>query len=120
MAEINEERVNTLQADDGTKWVEIASTGSEDEATILRGFLQNEGINAEIEAVKFTMEPVTFGAMGEIRVFVPQEFEAQAMELMRQREAMSQKLDDDEDTLITHEGEAVVDESATVEKDNEA
>ena len=117
MAETNDELVNTLRGDDGTKWIEIASTGTEDEATLIRGFLQNEGIRAEIEAVKFTMEPVTFGAMGEIRVYVPEEFEVSAMELMRQRDVMSLKLDDDEETLITDEGQAVVDENTTIEKE---
>ena len=65
------ENVNTITADDGTTWVEIASTGTEDEAALLAGFLDAEGIPAQIEDVKFNMEPINFGAMGDIRIYVP-------------------------------------------------
>ncbi|HYC58705.1 MAG TPA: DUF2007 domain-containing protein [Thermoanaerobaculia bacterium] len=110
--------VNTITADDGTTWIEIASTGTKDEATLLKGFLESEGIPAEIEDVKFDMEPVNFGAMGEIRVYVPGEHEEKAQQLLRSRESEYQQLDDDEETLITDEGPAVVDESAQVENDD--
>jgi hypothetical protein len=112
------EDVNTITADDGTTWVEIASTGTEDEAALLRGFLDNEGIPAQVEDVKFNMEPINFGAMGEIRVYVPSQHEQRAQELLRAREREYQKLDDDEETLITDEGPAVVDESVQVEGDD--
>ena len=110
--------VNTITADDGTTWVEIASTGTADEATLLKGFLESEGIPAEIEDVKFDMEPVNFGAMGEIRVYVPGADEARAQQLLRSRESGYQQLDDDEETLITDDGPAVVDETAQVESDD--
>lgn len=110
--------VNTITADDGTTWIEIASTGSKDEAALLKGFLDSEGIPAEIEDVQFDMEPVNFGAMGEIRVYVPREQEEKAQQLLRARETEYQKLDDDEETLITDEGPAIVDESAQVESDD--
>jgi hypothetical protein len=108
--------VNTITADDGTTWVEIASTGTEDEAVLVRGFLDAEGIPAQIENVKFKMEPINFGTMGEIRIYVPGEHEARAQELLRERNREYEKLDDDEETLITDEGPAVVDESVQVEK----
>lgn len=107
--------VNTITADDGTTWVEIASTGTENEAALLAGFLDAEGIPAQIENVKFKMEPINFGTMGEIRVYVPREHEARAQELLRERNREYEKLDDDEETLITDEGPAEVDESAQVE-----
>src|SRR5205085_9499540 len=40
---------------------------SSDLANLLRGFLEAEGIPAQIEDVKFHMEPINFGTMGEIR-----------------------------------------------------
>ena len=113
------ENVNTIIADDGTTWVEIASTGTEDEAALLAGFLDAEGIPAQVEDVKFNMAPTDFGAMGDIRVYVPSEQEQRAQELLRRREQAYDKLDDDEETLITDEGSAVVDEGAEVEATTE-
>jgi hypothetical protein len=112
------EDVNTITADDGTTWVEIASTGTHDEAALLKGFLESQGISAEIEDVKFEMEPVNFGAMGELRIYVPSEEEARALELLAERERRYEQLDDDEETLITDDGPAVIDEAAQVENDD--
>lgn len=109
------ENVNTITADDGTTWVEIASTGTEDEAALLSGFLDAEGIPAQVEDVKFNMAPTDFGAMGDIRVYVPSEHEQRAQELLRGREQEYEQLDDDGETLITDEGSAVVDEGTQVE-----
>jgi hypothetical protein len=110
--------VNTVQAEDGATWVEITSTGSEDEAKLVQGFLEAEGIPAQVENVKFTMEPVTFGMMGEIRVYVGAEDEQRAQELLRSRERQAENLDDDEETLVTDEGPAVIDETAQAERDD--
>lgn len=110
--------VNTVPAEDGTTWVEIASTGSEDEARLVQGFLEAEGIPAQIENVKFSMEPVTFGMMGEIRVYVGAEDEQRAQQLLRNRDNEAERLDDDEETLVTDEGPAVIDESAQAERDD--
>src|SRR5205809_2637145 len=82
-------------------WVEIASTGTDDEAKILQGFLEAEGIPAQVENVKFSMEPTNFGKMGDIRVYVSAEDESRALELMREREKEWDKLEDDDDTLVT-------------------
>jgi hypothetical protein len=120
MAEPNDEQVNTIRADDGTVWVEIASSGTEDEANLLQGFLEAEGIAAQVENVKFSMEPINFGTMGEIRIYVPRESEEKAMQLLRSRERQYEKLDDDEETLITDEGPAMIDESSRAESENES
>ena len=112
--------VNTVPAEDGTTWVEIASTGSEDEAKLLQGFLETEGITAQIENVKFSMEPVTFGTMGEIRVYVSAVDEQRAQELLRSREREYEQLDDEEETLVTDEGPAIVDENSRTEGDDGA
>lgn len=96
-------------------WVEIASTGTEDEANLIRGFLDAEGIVAQIENVKFSMEPINFGKMGDIRVYVGSQDENRAMELLRSREKEWNKLSDDDDTLVTDEGVASIDENASTE-----
>ena len=98
-----------------TTWVEIASSGNEDEANLIKGFLDAEGIPAQIENVKFSMEPTTFGKMGDIRVYVGAEDRDRAMELLRSRDRAFDKLDDDDDTLVTDEGVATIDENASTE-----
>lgn len=113
--------VNTIPVEGGTtSWVEIASTGTEDEATLLSGFLVNSGIPAQIENVKFSAEPINFGTMGDIRVYVPSEHEQRAIELLRSRDRQAEQLVDDEETLVTDEGQAIVDEMSQTENDDGA
>jgi hypothetical protein len=114
------EDVNTVPAEDGTTWVEISSAGTEDEARLMQGFLEAAGISAQVENVKFSMEPINFGSMGDIRVYVPSEDEARAQQMLRNREAEYQRLDDDEETLVTDEGPATIDENARAEEDDGA
>ena len=113
------ENVNTVPAE-GETWVEIASTGTEDEAKLLQGFLEAQGIPSQIENVKFSMEPINFGTMGDIRVYVGAGDEARAMEMLRSREREYDKLDDDAETLVTDEGPAVVDENSEATSDDGA
>jgi hypothetical protein len=110
--------VNTVPAEDGTTWVEIASTGTEDEAQLVQGFLEAEGITAQIESVRSDFAPANFGKLGDIRVYVGAEDEQRAMELLRSRERQADGLDDDDETLVTDEGPAVIDESAQAESDD--
>lgn len=114
------ENVNTVPAEDGTTWVEVASTGTEDEAKLLAGFFEAEGIPAQVENVKFGMEPINFGTMGDIRVYVRADDERRAQELQRQREEAFQRLDDDDETLVTDEGPARIDDDAQAENDDGA
>jgi hypothetical protein len=109
----------TVKSDDGTTWVEITSVGTDDEARLLKGFLDAEGVPAQIENVKFSMEPINFGAMGDIRIYVPSQDEQRAVELLRQRNAEYDRLDDDDETLVTDEGVAEVDEDSQTEPDTE-
>jgi hypothetical protein len=112
------ENVNTVAADDGTTWVEIASVGDDEEAKLLAGFLESEGIPAQVENVKFNMEPVNFGMMGDVRVYVPSNEEQRAQELMRQREVAYERLDDDGETVVTDEGTAEIADNAQTESDD--
>jgi putative signal transducing protein len=105
----------TRQSDDGTTWVEIASTANSDEAQLIEGFLEAEGIRAEIEHAEASPFPMTFGNLGDVRVFVPVGDEKRALDMLRQREREWENLNDDEDTLVTDEGEAEVDEDASTE-----
>lgn len=98
-------------------WVEIYSCGTEDEANLVRGFLDAEGIPAQIENVKFSMEPINFGKMGDIRIYVEAEDEARALQLMRERQKEWDALSDDGDTVVTDEGVAEIDDNASTEKE---
>lgn len=100
---------------EGTTWVEITSTGTDEEARIITGFLEAEGIPAHIENVKFSMEPINFGTMGDIRVYVEAQNEEQAQQLMRQRNTAFERLEDDADTIVTDEGVAEITEDEEIE-----
>ena len=104
---------------DNVTWVEIASTGGEDEAKLLQGFLEAEGIPAQIESVEFHEMPANFGGLGDIRIYVSAEDEPRALELLRERQSEYDQLDDDDDTLITDEGPAEIDENAQPEVEPE-
>lgn len=100
----------TVDSDDNT-WVEIASVGTEDEARLLQGFLQTEGIPAQIESLKFSMEPVNLGTMSEIRIYVDAEAEHRAMALLDERRDEFASLRD-EDDVVTDEGAADIEEDS--------
>jgi hypothetical protein len=116
---VPEQSYQTVQGEDGTTWVEIASTGTDDEARIIKGFLDAEGIPAQIENVKFSMEPINFGTMGDIRIYVSSEDEGRAQQLMRQRNADFDRLEDDADTVVTDEGTAEITENEEIEPETE-
>ncbi|HEU4521786.1 MAG TPA: DUF2007 domain-containing protein [Thermoanaerobaculia bacterium] len=113
------DKVQMVEGENVT-WVEIASSGSEDEAAIIEGFLEAEGIPAQIENVKFRMEPINFGTLGDIRIYVRAEDETRAQQIMRQRDRAWDRLDDDTETVVTDEGEAAIDESARADNDTES
>ena len=107
--------VQTFKSEDGTTWIEIATAPSSDEAQLMQGFLEAEGIDAVIEHAEARQFPSTMGKLGDVRLFVPSEDEPRALELLRQREREWEKLEDDDDTLVTDEGVAEVDEDGSSE-----
>lgn len=107
--------VQTITSDDGTVWVEIASAPNSDEAQLIVGFLQAEGLDAQIEHAEANILPSNIGKLGDVRVYVPADEEARAQELLQQREREFEQLQDDDDTLVTDEGVAEVDENASTE-----
>ncbi len=107
----------TRTSDDGTVWIEIASTANSDEAELIQGFLEAEGIGAELEHANSRPFPTTFGNLGDARVFVPANDEKRALELLRQRDREWENLDDDDDTVVTDEGVAEIDDNASTEKE---
>lgn len=52
-------------------WTAVRIVGTDEEAALIEGFLQNEGVTVEVESLLFHQEPVTFGRLGEVRIWVP-------------------------------------------------
>ncbi|MEO8216456.1 MAG: hypothetical protein ABI718_05180 [Acidobacteriota bacterium] len=87
-----------IEGEDGT-WVEISSAATEDEARILQGFLETEGIPCRVESLRFHMEPVNFGKLGEIRVYVRVEDQVRATALMNEKQAAYDALPEEGETI---------------------
>jgi hypothetical protein len=51
-------------------WEIVRTLGTEEEASLVVGFLAARGIEATIESLRFHQEPVNFGRLGEVRVLV--------------------------------------------------
>lgn len=66
-------------------WEIVETVGTEAEAALLAGFLQNEEIPARIESRSFRQEPVNFGRMAEVRIWVPEHDLATARRLLAER-----------------------------------
>jgi len=84
---MSDEERRPEQDDDDLDWQVMRSVGTEEEATIIAGFLRANDIPAQVESVRFNQEPVNFGDMSEVRVLVPDEYQAQAAELLSDTEA---------------------------------
>lgn len=114
---VDELPFQTIEGDNRT-WVEITNASTTDEARLVQGFLEAEGVDCQIESLKFNMEPINFGTMGEIRIYVPADEEARAIELLRNREREYGLLKDEE-SVVTDEGAAEIDESSQSETEGD-
>lgn len=66
---------------------EIAETvGTEEEASLVAGFLEAEGIASQIESLLFHQEPATFGKLSEVRILVHAADVERARQLIAARE----------------------------------
>lgn len=70
------------------EWIEVAGVGQDEEAELIAGLLESEGIPCEVEGPSMTPFPEDLGAFGTSRVMVPPERaeEARALIARRQRE----------------------------------
>ena len=72
---------------DDEDWVEVASTGQDEEATLIAGLLESEEIPCQIEGPSGGSPwPENIGAFGMSRVLVPPERAAEARALLERRE----------------------------------
>ncbi|MBP7587590.1 MAG: DUF2007 domain-containing protein [Thermoanaerobaculia bacterium] len=66
---------------------EIAETvGTEEEASLVAGYLETEGIASQIESLLFHQEPATFGKLSEVRILVHADDVERARQLIAERE----------------------------------
>jgi hypothetical protein len=66
---------------------EIAETvGTEEEASLVAGYLETEGIASQIESLLFHQEPATFGKLSEVRILVHADDVERARRLIAARE----------------------------------
>jgi hypothetical protein len=84
--------------EDEPEWVEAASVGDDETATLMAGFLEAQDIPAVVEGPASTPFPEDFGAFGMSRVMVPPDRVDEARRLLAERQGMSAKasLEDDE------------------------
>lgn len=67
-------------------WQSCYATPMEFEAHLVKGYLEQFGIACVLESGRFGMKPITFDALGEIRVLVRDEWIDVARGLIRGRE----------------------------------
>ncbi len=76
---------NTYPAAEEIKW-EIAWNGSEEEeAYLIKGFLENNNIPCVLETSKFHEIPVNFSLLSQIRIMTPEDKTTRARELIHER-----------------------------------
>jgi hypothetical protein len=90
------------------EWVEVALVAQDAEADLIRGFLESEGIEAQIDNRTFHMEPVNFGDMTGIRILTRPGDAERASSLLetRRREFERLKKGGPDDSILTDSGPA--------------
>ena len=68
------------------EWEVVKTVGTPEEATIVVGFLESSGIEAEAESLHSSEFPTEFGDLAEIRIRVPPAQAAEALALLNARE----------------------------------
>lgn len=74
-----------MASQDDEEWVEVAGVGRDEEALLIAGLLQSEGIPAEVEGPSVTPFPEDLGAFGMSRVMVPPDRAVEAREILARR-----------------------------------
>lgn len=95
----------------GSTWIEIATAGSEEEASLIKGFLESQDISCQIESLRSEELPVNFGKLAEIRVYVSEENQSSAQALLAEREREYVKSSPD-GSVVTDDGLADIPDDA--------
>jgi hypothetical protein len=68
-------------------WEIVETVGTEEEASLVAGYLETEGIRSQIESLLFHQEPATFGGLSEVRILVHAADVERARRLIEARES---------------------------------
>ena len=68
------------------EWEIVKIVGTEEEATIVVGFLQSSGIESEAESLRASEFPADIGELANVNIRVPAERADEARALLNQRE----------------------------------
>lgn len=113
MTDHSEDNVLEVEGKEST-WIAVARVGTEDEARLIAGFLEAEGIASNVEVVRFNVEPVNFGDMSDVRVYVRSESEERAIQLISERRAAGENMADD-GSIMTEDGPQSVEDASAEE-----
>jgi hypothetical protein len=76
-------------------WVIVKVVGTEEEATVVLGFLENCGIDAEVESLHSSEFPTEVGDLADVRIRVPADRADEASALLNSREDVATGEDGD-------------------------
>jgi len=68
------------------EWEIVKIVGTEEEATIVVGFLQSSGIESEVESLRASEFPTDIGDLANVNIRVPADRAEEARALLNQRE----------------------------------
>ena len=76
-----------ITTDASTDWRAATIVGTDEDAALIAGFLNSNGIPAQVESLHASEFPADFGRLGEVHVMVPAERLDEALQLLAQSEA---------------------------------
>jgi hypothetical protein len=99
------------------RWVAVETVANETEAALLAGYLQSEGIPAQVMDRSFHLTPMPEDdELSPIAVAVPADRVAEAEQLLARREAEFRPGEKDADGVLADEGPEPIDADASSEK----
>ncbi len=72
--------------DMGEEWAIVKVVGSEEEASVVLGFLESSGVPAEVESLHSSDFPTDVGELSNVRIRVPADRAEEATALLNSRE----------------------------------
>jgi len=84
---MDDETTHETQETNDEAWKTAKIVGTEEEASLVIGFLNNNGIEAQAESLHASEFPTDFGPLGEVHVMVPAGQLAEAQQLLEKIDA---------------------------------
>jgi hypothetical protein len=78
--------VSAIETEPGgeSAWARLTELSSEPEAQLIQGYLESAGIPCQIESLAFRAEPLTFGPLARVRLWVLRGHLTSARQLLRE------------------------------------